>query len=208
MAILVHGRTLKAIDGGGRTFEGSRSVDGMVASGAATPVPLLLRSTRIHCRASGHVSAERCLSCHRLISVRPARDRSRVTIRCLWTEVDPVTDLMTPTSHMLVVPADASAADAVHAAAEHDRDLLLVVDHGVLLGVARRQVLEWAEPERSLSSLVNRRSWVASADATLADVAEMVGDQRADLVLVVHDGELLGVVTREDLLEIGWEPAA
>jgi hypothetical protein len=208
MSILVCGRSLALVGSGEQTFEGVREVEGLVIG---TPprgprqARRLLDATRVSCRAIGDIcSAGRCVSCERFVNFVPSPDRRHVTIRCYWNGDDPVADLMTSISNIVAVPVDAEVGEARLLAAEYERDFLLVVDAGVLVGIARRPEIEWADPRRRVSELTTRKVWTVTPDATLADVARIMSRRDADCALVVDDDKLVGMVTRDDLREVGW----
>ncbi len=195
-------------DAGDRKFEGVREVEGIVVgvppAGPGT-ARALLRATHVPCRARGDIcSAERCVSCHRFVNFSPSPDRLRVSVRCFWSGSDLVGDLMTKAQNVLSVPIDATAGEARRLIADYDREYLLVVERGVLVGVVRRTLLEWADAEQPVSSVTERRVWVTSASSSLDDLVEMVADRGADCVLVVEETRLVGMVTRGDLREVGW----
>jgi len=206
MSILVCGKSIALAEPAHRAFEGVREVDGVVF-GAPPAGRALLDATRISCRARGDIcNATRCLGCTRFINFVPSPDRRRVTIRCYWSDDDEVGDLMTPAEDVLTVPADAPVAEACLLAAEYDRDVLLVVDSGVLVGVARRRDLEWADGEHPLSSHLTRQAWTVAVDASLADLSTILSNPGAEFALVLSsDGKLVGLVTRHDLRDVGWD---
>lgn len=208
MSILVCGKSLELSGPAQGAFEGVREVDGVV-EGAPAIGRALLDSTRVSCRARGDVCrASRCLDCERFVNYVPSRDRRRVTIRCYWSGADRVRDLMVSAADVLAIPSDARVADARRLAAEYDRAVVLVVDRGVLVGVARRRDLEWAPSEHVIGAHATRRAWTIGPDASLADLAGIVSGHGTDVVLVIDDGGgLLGVVTRDDLREVGWSAA-
>jgi len=208
MAILVCGRAVASSDAGDQKFEGVREAEGIVVGvppvGPGTSRALLL-ATQVPCRARGDIcSAERCLSCHRFVNFTPSRDRRQVMVRCFWSGSDLVGDLMTQAENVLSVPIDATAGEARRLIADYDPEYLLVVERGVLVGVVRRTLLEWADTEQSVSSVTERRVWVTSPTSSLDDLVEMIADRGADCVLVVEETRLVGMVTRGDLREVGW----
>ncbi len=205
---MVCGRAVATSEAGDRRFEGVREAEGIVIgvppSGPGTS-RALLRATQVPCRARGDIcSAERCVSCHRFVNFTPSRDRRQVKVRCYWSGADLVGDLMTPARGVFAVPADATAGEARRLLSDYDREYLLVVESGVLVGVVRRTLLEWADSEQRVSTVTERRVWVTCSTASLDDLVEMVADNGADCVLVVDDTQLVGMVTRSDLREIGW----
>lgn len=208
MAILVCGRAVASSDAGDQKFEGVREVEGIVVgvppAGPGT-ARALLRATQVPCRARGDIcSAERCLTCRRFVNFSPSQNRQRVTVRCFWSGTDLVGDLMTRAENVLSVPIDATAGEARRLIADYDREYLLVVERGVLVGVVRRTLLEWADAEQPVSVVTERRVWITSPNSTLDDLVEMVADRGADCVLVVDEARLVGMVTRGDLREVGW----
>ncbi len=206
MSILVCGKSLALTGPAQGAFEGVREVDGVVF-GAPPPGRALLDATRISCRARGDIcNASRCLGCDRFINFVPSPDRHQVTIRCYWSSDDRVADIMVRAADVLAVPPDAPVAEARMLAVEYDRQLLLVVDHGVLVGVARRRDLEWAEGEHPVSRHLTRKAWTVKPEANLSDLAVILSERGAEFALVIDErGALVGVVTREDLRDVGWD---
>jgi CBS domain-containing protein len=210
MAIFVTGRVLETMGDSEMTsdcFDGVREARGVV-SGPPPRGPgairSLLHATHIGCRATNAIArADRCLSCRRFVNFVPSPDRSEVTIRCAWSGNDPVTELMVPAARLLAVPAMARAGEARRVARDYEQELLLVVDGCALVGTVRRGILEWAAADRLVSSLTQRRLWVATPQTTLADCARMLLDQPIDAVVIAEDGGLRGLLTRADLREVG-----
>lgn len=210
MAIFVTGRVRRVMAdqaAGSDDFDGVREVRGMVAArsqGKRRTSRELLQATYIACRASNTIArADRCVGCKRFVNFVPSPDRTEVTIRCAWSGDELVTELMVPIARLLAVPASSRAVEARHLASDYEQDLLLVVDGGVLVGVVRRRILEWSAADREVRSLIERRTWIASPRATLADIARMLIDEPLDAVMVAEEGDLLGVITRSDLRDVG-----
>ncbi|HUH00398.1 MAG TPA: CBS domain-containing protein [Kofleriaceae bacterium] len=210
MAIFVTGRVLDTIGDSQMTsddFDGVREARGAV-HGAPPTGPgssrSLLHATYIGCRATNSIArADRCLSCKRFVNFVPSADRREVTIRCAWAGDDPVTELMVPAARLLAIPARAHAGEARRVARDYEQELLLVVDGCALVGTVRRGILEWAAADREVSSLTQRRLWIATPHTTLADCARMFLDQPIDAIVIAEDSGLRGLLTRTDLREVG-----
>jgi hypothetical protein len=202
MKILVTGRTLARGAGPSARFETARQCQAQVTTGQADlrDARALLAATEVPCLETGGItSGARCLSCTRLVSFFPGPDRRSITVRCLWTDDDRVTTVMVPAARLAALPRDASAADASRVAADYQQDQVLVLDRGVLLGVVRRSILEWADPERRVDQLCRRQSWILGADASLGDAVGVFAVDGAEYILVVDGGALVGMISREQL---------
>ncbi len=208
MPILVSGKPC-ASSATRRRFEGVRECEGVVHHDvAAASGRALLQSSDVPCLAvATFTRGERCATCHRLVNFFPSPDRTRVIVRCSWTDRDPVGDLMTPVARLVAVPADASAADAARAVRDADPELLLVVDGGELSGVLDRDTLEAVGPDQPVSALARQRHCIVDVETTLGEAAGILAGGEVDCVLVVYEGMLEGMLTRRHLREIGWEPA-
>ncbi len=207
MPILVSGKPC-ASSATRRRFEGVRECEGVVHDAATAGGRALLQSSDVPCLAvATFTRGERCATCHRLVNFFPSPDRTRVIVRCSWTDRDPVDELMTPVARLVAVPADASAAAAARAIRDPDPELLLVVDGGVLSGVLHRDTLAAADPDQPVSALAGERHSIIDVETTLGEAAAILADGDLDCVLVVYEGMLEGMLTRHHLREIGWEPA-
>ena len=191
-----------------RRFEGVRECEGMVHDDPSpqTSGRALLQASDVPCLAVAKFTrGDRCVTCHRLVSFFPSPDRTRVIVRCSWTDRDPIADLMTPVARLTTIPADARAADAARVATDPAPELVLVLDGEMLTAVVHRDELAQAAPDLPVSALPRRRSWLVDPQTTLGEAAAILGDG-ADCVLVVEGGMLQGMLTRRHLREIGWEP--
>jgi hypothetical protein len=209
MAILIPCRVHATGVGELRPFESVRQCEATVRGrpcASAGAAELLARSEVPCLETGGIASGIRCLDCARLVNFVPARDRRKVTVRCVWTDGDPVTAIMIPAARLATVPSGARAGEAARLAADYGQDLLLVVDGCALVGVVRRAIVEWAAPSMRVDQLRRPQSWIVPAHATLGEAAALFAGSGADCVLVVDDAELLGMITREQLLALAEGP--
>ncbi len=112
-------------------------------------------------------------------------------------------DIMT--SPVVTVSQDARVVEARQTLARHAHNGMPVVDEaGRLVGVISRHDLEHALRhdlgDASVSGFMTRPALTADADATLAHLESIVLTNDVGRVPIVADGELVGIVTRTDLV--------
>jgi hypothetical protein len=163
----------------------------------------LFASSHLHCQRGGpERSGEECLACARIVSIRPSDGRRTITIRCLWTEADPVTDVMTLAERAVCVAPETPIADADALAAREEVHHLLVVEDREVVGVTCRCAL--VGPAGLVGARMIPHVWTVPATTTLGQAAQAIRDLEVGLLVVADQGELLGVVTAA---EIGLDPA-
>lgn len=163
---------------------------------------------RIACQPGSELhSGSECRRCARFVNWLPSADRTRVTVRCLWRESDRVADLMAHLSAIPVVSEEASLRQAIAEAGRAGMHRYLVVaENGGFRGFVAIQGLQ-AGPDETVRDRMTRPSWSVSADATLGELVGVMKAYETDVVPVLADGQLLGVVTRAALCEAGLSEA-
>jgi acetoin utilization protein AcuB len=147
-------------------------------------------------------SAVHCLQCPRLVNFRP--QANSVLVRCLWTDDDPVEDLMTLESELVTVSPSTRVSEADNTARENAIRHLLVVEAGKLVGVlCRCDLIEEAAHDETVAERANHCPWTIGPDATLGQAARLMRDRQVGMLPVIARRELLGVVTRGDLRRAG-----
>lgn len=147
-------------------------------------------------------STVQCLSCPRLVNFIPKDDS--VQVRCLWTDTDHVSELMTLASELVTIPTSMTILEAEHVAKAHDIRHLLVVEDGRLIGLVHRSDL--AEEEFGLNTIsdrVNLCPWTIGPETTLVQAAQLMVERNLGLIPVIANREVLGVVSRGDLQRAG-----
>jgi hypothetical protein len=193
------------------SFEGIREVVAPVEPLAGQPArahgPDALEHIRIACQPGGEFhSGGECRRCARFVNWLPSRDRTHVTVRCLWRESDRVADLMAYVSVLPVVSEETTLSEAVTEAERAGIPYLVVAEDGDFRGLLAIRGLQ-AGPGETVRDRMMRPTWSVSADASLGDTVSVMKANETDLVPVLADGELLGVVTRAALCEAGLAAA-
>lgn len=198
---------------GRRSFEGIREVVAEVepatgpgqrahAGGAGA-----LERIRIACQPGGELhGGAACRQCVRFVNWVPSHDRTRVTIRCLWRESDPVADLMARAPSLPVVHPDTRLREAAAEAALLATPYLVVAEDGCFLGVLRAQDMGAGGELRARDRMVAPGCSVP-ATATLGDVAALMRARDAEVVPVIDADGLVGVITRAALRDAGLDAA-
>jgi CBS domain-containing protein len=182
------------------SFEMIREVTAVAATStpAAEKTRSLFAAAHLHCQRGGAVkTGEECLACSRIVSLRPSEGRRTITIRCLWTDRDPVSAVMTLTARILHVNRDASIGEADAIARGEDVHHLLVVDHNDVIGSICVCALK-AGPGTVADRMIPH-VWIIPATATLGQAAQAMIDLEAGLLVVADRGVVLGAITAGDL---------
>jgi hypothetical protein len=182
------------------SFEMIREVTAVAAPStpAAEKTRSLFAAAHLHCQRGGAVrTGEECLACTRIVSLRPSEGRRTITIRCLWTDRDPVASVMTLAARVLHVARGATIAEADAIARGEDVHHLLVLDGGDVIGSICVCALKGG------SGMVGDRMiphvWTIPASTTLGQAAPAMLDVEAGLLVVADHGVVLGVITAGDL---------
>lgn len=209
MTVHVLGRVVAESGSAAEDREGVRETLGTVVGepllhSGMNAARALLHATRITCRKTGATgSASRCIDCERFVNYRPSRDHQYVTIRCRWDGSDPVALLMRPIGAVVTAPPDCSVGEAVSLASDYNLRHLLVVDNELVCGIVDLKYIDQSNGERSITGVMSRRMWITFADATLADVARLFEESGVEVLPVVEDNRLVGLITRDDLKDVG-----
>ncbi|NLB54872.1 MAG: CBS domain-containing protein, partial [Lentisphaerae bacterium] len=107
--------------------------------------------------------------------------------------------------HVVTVPPSAIAKSAVFLMRGHEIGALPVVhDHGALMGIVYLQDLLGRDPMISVSDLMTKEITSVSPNATVFEAAELMTKTRHSHLVVVDEGELVGIVSHSDALsELG-----
>ena len=109
-------------------------------------------------------------------------------------------------SNVVAIDADATVEETIHSLLKHRASGAPVVDRqGELIGIVSEfQLLEAIyRPEvkrEQVRDLMTRDVITVGADATLSEVANMLLLHRIRRVPVVHEGKMIGIISRHDLL--------
>lgn len=161
-----------------------------------------LESGVVQCQRGGELRpGTACLDCHRLVNVRPMA--AALTIRCLWTDEDQVSSLMTLRSALVTVARDASASRARALLEANQIDHLIVVAGDRLAGVVSRHDLQGVPDTIPIERCVSACPWVIDDTASLADAASVMVERDVSALPVVRHGEVCGMITRSDLSRAG-----
>lgn len=162
-----------------------------------------LCASYLHCQKGMKDQATtECLKCPRLVNFLP--QFGSVLVRCLWTDLDRVEDLMTLATELVSVSPTTNVVDADNIARENGVRHLVVVEDGRLYGVlCRCDLVEDAFVGQTVAERANHCPWTISPGTTLSQAAQLMRDRKVGMLPVTADGELLGVVTRGDLRRAG-----
>lgn len=209
MTVHVLGRVVEETGSANEDREGVRETLGTVVGepliqSGLNAAQALLHATRVTCRKSATTgSASRCIDCERFVNYRPSRDGQYVTIRCRWDGSDPVRLLMHPISAVVTAPPDCTLGQAISLASDYNLRHLLVVDNELVCGIVDLLYVDQRNGERPITSVMSRRMWITFADATLGDAARIFEERGVDALPVVDNGRVLGLLTRDDLNDVG-----
>jgi tRNA nucleotidyltransferase (CCA-adding enzyme) len=102
------------------------------------------------------------------------------------------------------VAPEQTVREAMVLCRRHKQSGVFVAENGRLVGAVRREDLDKAISHglahAPVRGIMSGRVATAAADASLAELQSLVTSAEAGRVAVLHDGELVGVVTRADLL--------
>jgi CBS domain-containing protein len=107
------------------------------------------------------------------------------------------------------VPSTATVRDVARTMSKHNIGAIAVLDGGKLVGifserdVLTRIVAEGRDPEQTrVDSVMSRDLFVASPADAINEALQKMHDCKCRHLPVVHDGNLLGMVSIRDLLQI------
>jgi CBS domain-containing protein len=163
-----------------------------------------LRRGAVQCQRGGQIRpGSECFRCPRLVNLYP--HGAQVRIRCLWTDEDPVSSLMTLTPALVRLPSDTPVSHAQSVLEASLVDFLLVVDDGQLVGVVGKRELSGDGPGNTLRYRVDHCPWVIADTASLAEAAALMLAKDLGCLPVVRGHELRGMLTVADLRKVGVE---
>ena len=109
-------------------------------------------------------------------------------------------------SPVISVPPDATVKRAANLMTRYNINVLLVIDKDDLKGYITRQVVEKAVffglDDVKVSDYMNIEFSTVEAEAPLKEVQDLIIKNKLRVLPVVHEGKVLGVITRTDLLNI------
>jgi CBS domain-containing protein len=188
----------------GPHFEGLRRVSA-ISPTAGTTLAYRLATARLRCQRGGPGKlALDCLRCHHLVNFLPPPAGRRLEVRCVWTDEDPVRELMTVASAAIWARAAMPASTAANLAWWRGVQRLPVVEDETVVGVAERAVLECAGEGTLVLEVASPIGEVLSLDASLGDAVDLLSREPSGMALVAGpDLEFLGLLTRSDLRRCG-----
>lgn len=109
-------------------------------------------------------------------------------------------------SPVISVPPDATVKRAANLMTRYNINVLLVIDEDELRGYITRQVVEKAVffglDDVKVSDYMNIEFSTVQPEAPLKEVQDLIIRNKLRVLPVVHEGKVLGVITRTDLLNI------
>jgi signal-transduction protein with cAMP-binding, CBS, and nucleotidyltransferase domain len=195
--------TFRRWRGNGWAFEGIREF--AIPVTPATSVQDALRRSPFRCQRGGpELTMLDCLRCPHFVNWRPNLMAEQALIRCLFTDDDPVSDLMSMGEALVAVDPETSVADADEAALRRNVRHLLVGRGDEVQGViCRCDLAEVRDRQAPIGLLVTTPPWCVAPDTTLAETAALFREQGIGVALVVDGDKLVGMVTRGDLRRAG-----
>ena len=194
--------TLRRWNTTGEGFEGIREFDIPLR-----PAPTLqdsLRRSPFACRRGGpELTIFDCLQCEHFVNWRPDPAHDRATVRCLFSDDDPVRDLMTPAAALVSVEPHLSRAEAEEVAIRNDTRHLLVSVGDDVIGIACRCDLAAGDDDATVGALAAADPWCVGPETALGEVARLFREEGIGLALVVDGHRLVGLVSRGDLRRSG-----
>lgn len=186
-------------------FETLREVTATVAPTMTVPSTdtQLMRAARLRCQQGGRErTGSDCLACARIVSIKPSPGRSLLTVRCLWTDNDLVTAVMTRAPAVVTVKATDGLGQAEQAATRGRVHHLLVLDDDVVVGTSCRCHL--AEPGSHAARLrvagfMQHSVWTVSTATSLGEAADAIARLGTGILVVADSAEIHGTVTLANL---------
>lgn len=184
----------------------SRVTNGEIAPGADS-LWQMLESTTVTCVLQGEeVDGRYCTSCERFRSFVPAPNDESATVMCEWSSSDAVAGIMSTAVCHVYGWQSALAADRV--GRESGQHHVLVSCLGELVGIVCRCDLMRAEAGKPLvRDLMSSPVSAATDQATLSEAAFAMKRLCTTCLPVVRGLDVVGIVTADDLLNIGVPPA-
>jgi hypothetical protein len=187
-------------------FEGVREVSTVASSEGKLLWPAalapLLHGLDDCTRRGSETPPEDCRLCRNFVNARPDHATGLITVRCLWTDEDPIALHAQAVPAWRVVAPDTPVETARQLTTQHAAPFLLVADGELFVGIVERAALEGADG--TVEPRADREPWVLPLDATLGDAAEALAVLGvAGLPVVDAGGRLAGIVSASDLSRIG-----
>lgn len=166
----------------------------------------LLEVARLQCSKGGPViDGVQCSHCRRFINATPAKNMDSLEVRCLWSADDPVHEIMTRAVAIVSITASMPLAAASELFRYSRVKQLVVVDtSGVLVGqIHRSQIADDGASDETVADRMSPQRLVLRPGSSIADAVDLFADTTDDCLPVVSEGELVGLVTRGDLIRVG-----
>jgi len=184
-------------------FSMIREVEGPVRDANAADLKAAMAATPIVCRVGSRlIPASDCMHCHRFVNCLPDQ-RGSLKVRCLWSDEDPIADLMTPADELITVVPEATAAEADRIARQCHVRHLVVADGDRFLGVICRCDLVGASAHESIGARAAHCPWTVGPEDSLGSAATVMRERQVGCLPVIQDRQLIGVITRGDLRRAG-----
>jgi CBS domain-containing protein len=152
-------------------------------------------------RSARTIELAACSDCRHFVNVRPEPEQARVALRCLVTDEDIVEGIAAASSTWQAVPPDLPVAAARVISAGRDKRVFVVVDAGVALGVVYREHLVG---DGLMRSCMVDTPWAIPKTATIGLAVSALAELGVPALVVVGAAhELVGIVTRADLVRVG-----
>ncbi|MFJ9499457.1 GGDEF domain-containing protein [Brevibacillus centrosporus] len=108
-----------------------------------------------------------------------------------------ISEIMTTT--VSTITSDKSVSFAAEKMNAYSTDALVVVDHGELMGVVTSRQLRSTHPNRIVADAMNVLPIRISPEDDVWETHALLQEHDDELLLVMNEEELVGVVTREDV---------
>jgi CBS domain-containing protein len=189
-----------------RRFEALREVVATVGKTLPVPSPAseAMRAARLRCQRGGpERTGSECLACQRIVSIRPSPGRSYVTVRCLWTDDDPVAAVMTRPDGIVTVRPSTARGIADQIASRAGVHHLLVIDerNEVIGTICRCRLADSGSPAGlpPVAQFMNHIVWTIPRATSLGEAADAMEGLGVGALIVAEGDQLLGMVTLHDL---------
>jgi CBS domain-containing protein len=186
-------------------FEGIREVKGTVKRSAQRSDKQRLLDAQITCQTGGPSwTGAECLECPRYAGWRPGPGDRDVTVRCCWSDEDPVSARMTRASTIVAVTPATPCSAAAELARRHGVHHLPVIAKGAMVGILCAHDLERSpEPDQTVAERMNEEILGIRPEATLGEAVAAMRLFRVGCLPVVADRLLVGLITHRDLRRAG-----
>jgi hypothetical protein len=184
-------------------FDALRRVRATPDPWAGTTDPL---AAELRCRVGGpRGRVGRCLHCPRYRS-REAHAGSQ-WVFCRWHSSDPARDLLRAVDRVLAIDMRMPVAVADSLVRERGEHHIIILDGNDLRGVSCGCVLSSIEPESRSFAAVRCAPVPIEPETTLGEAAALMLEHHAGALPVIVAGWMIGLLTRDDLADVGFDEA-